>query len=137
MAGPRPRPGGEVVCASEHLEFGDYIRSIGDEELAVDVLVGDLQRVIEYRNFAFTIEPEVPGDVHALRAPTALRMRRSTHQDRRALRVLPVRVPGRGGDEQRRRGERDVTWVPKSALGRSISADTIYPPILTTLEEDA
>jgi 8-oxo-dGTP diphosphatase len=31
----------------------------------------------------------------------------------------------------------DVTWVPKSALGRFISADTIYPPILATLEEDA
>ncbi|MFF0227607.1 NUDIX domain-containing protein [Streptomyces sp. NPDC004629] len=31
----------------------------------------------------------------------------------------------------------DVTWVPKNAVGRFISADTIYPPILAALEEDA
>ncbi|MBT2366159.1 NUDIX hydrolase [Streptomyces sp. ISL-10] len=31
----------------------------------------------------------------------------------------------------------DVTWAPKSAVGRFISADTIYPPILAALEEDA
>lgn len=31
----------------------------------------------------------------------------------------------------------DVAWVPKNAVGRFISADTIYPPILAALEEDA
>ncbi|MCJ1677754.1 YdcF family protein [Streptomyces sp. APSN-46.1] len=54
----------EVVCASEPLEFDDYIKSIGDEKLVVDMLVGDLQRVIEYPKFGFAIEQDVPGDVH-------------------------------------------------------------------------
>jgi uncharacterized SAM-binding protein YcdF (DUF218 family) len=54
----------EVVCASEPLEFDDYIKSIGDEKLVVDMLVGDLQRVIEYPKLGFAVEQEVPGDVH-------------------------------------------------------------------------
>lgn len=54
----------DVVCASEPLEFDDYIKSIGDEKLVVDMLVGDLQRVIEYPKLGFAIEQEVPGEVH-------------------------------------------------------------------------
>ncbi|MGW1073908.1 YdcF family protein [Streptomyces sp. NPDC002537] len=54
----------EVICASEPLEFDDYIKSIGDEKLVVDMLVGDLQRVIEYPKLGFALEQEVPGDVH-------------------------------------------------------------------------
>ncbi|MER8262804.1 YdcF family protein [Streptomyces griseus] len=55
----------EMVCASETLEFDDYLKSIGDEKLVVDMLVGDLQRVIEYPKLGFAIEQEVPEDVHA------------------------------------------------------------------------
>ncbi|GGZ95622.1 YdcF family protein [Streptomyces echinoruber] len=55
----------EVVCASEPLEFDDYLKSIGDEALVVDMLVGDLQRVIEYPKLGFAIEQTVPEDVHA------------------------------------------------------------------------
>ncbi|MEU6824807.1 YdcF family protein [Streptomyces atriruber] len=55
----------DIVCASEPLEFDDYLKSIGDEKLVVDMLVGDLQRVIEYPKFGFAIEQEVPEDVHA------------------------------------------------------------------------
>ncbi|MFD4480373.1 YdcF family protein [Streptomyces sp. NPDC058471] len=55
----------DVVCASEPLEFDDYIKSIGDEKLVVDMLVGDLQRVIEYPALGFAIEQDVPEDVHA------------------------------------------------------------------------
>ncbi|MGW8699576.1 YdcF family protein [Streptomyces eurythermus] len=54
----------EVVCASEPLELDDYIKSIGDEKLVVDMLVGDLQRVIEYPKLGFAVEQEVPGDVY-------------------------------------------------------------------------
>lgn len=54
----------EVVCASEPLEFDDYIKSIGDEKLVVDMLVGDLQRVIEYPKLGFAVEQEVPEEVH-------------------------------------------------------------------------
>ncbi|MER5359156.1 YdcF family protein [Streptomyces sp. NPDC002785] len=60
----------EIVCASEPLEFDDYLKSIGDEKLVVDMLVGDLQRVIEYPKLGFAIEQDVPEDVHA--AYTAL-----------------------------------------------------------------
>ncbi|MFJ2893086.1 YdcF family protein [Streptomyces sp. NPDC087305] len=57
-------PEAEVVCASEPLELDGYIKSIGDEKLVVDMLVGDLQRVIEYPNLGFAIEQDVPEDVH-------------------------------------------------------------------------
>ncbi len=57
-------PEADVVCASEPLELDDYIKSIGDEKLVVDMLVGDLQRVIEYPKLGFAIEQDVPGDVY-------------------------------------------------------------------------
>jgi uncharacterized SAM-binding protein YcdF (DUF218 family) len=55
----------DVVCASEPLELDDYVKAIGDEKLVVDMLVGDLQRVIEYPKLGFAIQQEVPGDVLA------------------------------------------------------------------------
>ncbi|MFD2791948.1 hypothetical protein ACFS27_00125 [Promicromonospora vindobonensis] len=39
--------------------------TIGDEKLVVDMLVGDLQRVIEYPKLGFAIEQEIPEDAHA------------------------------------------------------------------------
>jgi uncharacterized SAM-binding protein YcdF (DUF218 family) len=57
-------PEADVVCASEPLELDDYIKSIGDEKLVVNMLVGDLQRVIEYPKLGFAVEQEVPRDVH-------------------------------------------------------------------------
>lgn len=50
----------EVVCASEPLSLPDYVKSIGDENLVIDMLVGDLQRVIEYPKLGFAIEQNVP-----------------------------------------------------------------------------
>lgn len=55
----------EIVCASEPLEFDDYLKSIGDEKLVLNMLVGDLQRVIEYPKLDFAIAQDVPEDVHA------------------------------------------------------------------------
>jgi len=55
----------QVVCASQPLEFDDYVKTIGDEVLVANMLVGDLQRVIEYPRLGFAIEQEVPKDVHA------------------------------------------------------------------------
>ncbi|MET9225340.1 YdcF family protein [Lentzea sp. NPDC003310] len=55
----------EVVCASEPLKFGDYLRQIGDEKLVIDMLVGDLQRVVEYPNLGFAVTQDVPAGVHA------------------------------------------------------------------------
>ncbi|MZE77009.1 YdcF family protein [Streptomyces xinghaiensis] len=58
-------PEADVICASEPLEFDDYLKSIGDEKLVTDQLVGDLQRVIEYPGLGFAIEQHVPGDARA------------------------------------------------------------------------
>ena len=54
----------EIICTSESLEFDDYLKSIGDEKLVLDMLVGDLQRVIEYPKLGFAIEQVVPEDVY-------------------------------------------------------------------------
>lgn len=55
----------DVICASAPLEFDDYLKTIGDEQLVVHQLVGDLQRVIEYPRLGFAIEQDVPEDVQA------------------------------------------------------------------------
>lgn len=55
----------EIICASEPLELDDYLKSIGDEKLVLDMVVGDLQRVIEYPKLGFAIEQDVPQDVRA------------------------------------------------------------------------
>jgi uncharacterized SAM-binding protein YcdF (DUF218 family) len=54
----------EVVCASEPLEFDDYLKAIGDDKLVMDMLVGDLQQVIEYPKRGFAFEQDVPGNVY-------------------------------------------------------------------------
>jgi uncharacterized SAM-binding protein YcdF (DUF218 family) len=54
-----------ITCASEPLDFDDYVKSIGDERLVIDMLVGDLQRIIEYPKLGFAIEQDVPGQVQA------------------------------------------------------------------------
>ncbi|MFF9893891.1 YdcF family protein [Streptomyces sp. DT197] len=55
----------EVRCASERLELDDYVKSIGDERLVLAMLVGDLQRVVEYPKLGFAVEQDVPEDVRA------------------------------------------------------------------------
>ncbi|ONI68636.1 hypothetical protein BWI15_37285 [Kribbella sp. ALI-6-A] len=55
----------EVVCASEPIELAGYIDSIGDPGLVIHMLVGDLQRVIEYPALGFAVEQVVPDDVRA------------------------------------------------------------------------
>jgi hypothetical protein len=57
-------PEAEIVCASEPLELDHYTKSSGDEKLVVDMLVGDLQRVMEYPKLGFTVEQDVPGDAY-------------------------------------------------------------------------
>ncbi|SCD64132.1 hypothetical protein GA0115239_104833 [Streptomyces sp. BpilaLS-43] len=56
-------PDVEILRASAPLEFDDYVKSIGNEKLVLDMLVGDLQRVVEYPKLGFAIEKEVPQDV--------------------------------------------------------------------------
>jgi len=54
----------EVVCASESLELDEYVNVIGDPKLVIDMLVGDLQRVIEYPKLGYAIEQPVPEEVY-------------------------------------------------------------------------
>jgi uncharacterized SAM-binding protein YcdF (DUF218 family) len=56
-------PEAEPVCASEALELADYIASIGSAKLVLDMLVGDLQRVIEYPKQGFALAQDVPDEV--------------------------------------------------------------------------
>ncbi|GAA3010442.1 YdcF family protein [Actinokineospora diospyrosa] len=58
-------PDVEVICTSEPLKFLDYAHSIGDEKLVIDMLVGDLQRVIEYPKRGFAAPQDVPAEVQA------------------------------------------------------------------------
>jgi uncharacterized SAM-binding protein YcdF (DUF218 family) len=58
-----PEP--DVVCASEDLGFDEYLKSIGDDNLVIDMLTGDLQRIIEYPARGFAIAQDVPDGVMA------------------------------------------------------------------------
>lgn len=53
----------EVACASETLTFDEYLKSIGDDKLVIDMLVGDLQRIIEYPALGFATTQDVPAPV--------------------------------------------------------------------------
>jgi uncharacterized SAM-binding protein YcdF (DUF218 family) len=54
-----------AVCASEPLTLDEYVAEIGDAKLVIDMLVGDLQRVIEYPALGYAIAQDVPARVHA------------------------------------------------------------------------
>ncbi len=56
----------EVVCTSMPLEFDEYVQSIGDERLVIDMMIGDLQRIIEYPARGFTVTQDVPPEVVAV-----------------------------------------------------------------------
>jgi len=53
-------PAVEVSCISDDLSYDDYVAAIGNEKLVIDMLVGDLQRVLIYPSQGFAIEQEVP-----------------------------------------------------------------------------
>ncbi|MFE7134769.1 YdcF family protein [Streptomyces sp. NPDC057638] len=58
-------PEAEIICASEPLELDDYLKAIGDDRLVLDMLVGDLQRLIEYPKRGFAITQDIPDDIHS------------------------------------------------------------------------
>jgi uncharacterized SAM-binding protein YcdF (DUF218 family) len=55
----------EIVCASTPMTFGEYVDSIGDSRLVIDMLVGALQRLLIYPKQGFMISQTVPDDVAA------------------------------------------------------------------------
>jgi uncharacterized SAM-binding protein YcdF (DUF218 family) len=59
----RAWPEADPVCASEDITFDEYLTSIGGANLVIDMLVGDLQRLIEYPARGFAIAQDVPDDV--------------------------------------------------------------------------
>ncbi|MER5929536.1 YdcF family protein [Streptomyces sp. NPDC002054] len=56
-------PGVEIVSASSPMTLDEYIDSIGDARLVIDMLVGALQRLLVYPEQGFMIRQQVPGDV--------------------------------------------------------------------------
>lgn len=53
----------DIVCASADLSLNDYVKTIGDDHLVLDHLVGDLQRIIEYPRQGFAIAQDIPEEV--------------------------------------------------------------------------
>ncbi|MCM2392512.1 YdcF family protein [Streptomyces albipurpureus] len=56
-------PSVEFVCLSASMEFTEYVDSLGDAQLVIDMLVGALQRLMIYPQKGFMIKQEVPGDI--------------------------------------------------------------------------
>lgn len=55
----------EIVSASTPMTFDDYVDSIGDARLVLDMLVGALQRLLIYPEQGFMVSQSVPDDVAA------------------------------------------------------------------------
>lgn len=53
----------EIISASTPMTFDEYIESIQDARLVIDMLVGALQRLLIYPDQDFMISQPVPGDV--------------------------------------------------------------------------
>lgn len=61
----KPWPEVDVVSASSAMTFEEYVASIGDDRLVIDMLVGALQRLLLYPAQGFMIEQPVPDEVTA------------------------------------------------------------------------
>lgn len=55
----------EVVCASTSKSLEEYVDSIGDARLVIDMVVGALQRVLVFPRLGLAIEQDVPDAVVA------------------------------------------------------------------------
>ncbi|MGW8744595.1 YdcF family protein [Streptomyces sp. NPDC055794] len=55
----------EWVCASSPMTLADYINSIGDARLVIDMLTGAQQRIMRYPDQGFMVEQHVPDEVAA------------------------------------------------------------------------
>lgn len=56
-------PGVEIISASTPMTLNEYVDSIQDARLVIDMLVGALQRLLIYPEQGFMIEQPVPEDV--------------------------------------------------------------------------
>ncbi|MFF1845232.1 YdcF family protein [Streptomyces sp. NPDC058217] len=55
----------EIMSASTPMTFDDYVDSIGDARLVLDMLVGALQRLLIYPEQGFMVSQSVPDEVAA------------------------------------------------------------------------
>jgi uncharacterized SAM-binding protein YcdF (DUF218 family) len=58
-------PAVDVTCASDPLPLDEYIRSIGDTDRVISMLVGDTQRITLYAERGYAIPQPVPAQVEA------------------------------------------------------------------------
>lgn len=59
-------PGVTPVCAAQSVDFADYVRAAaGSGHRVIDLMVGDLQRIVEYPKRGFAIAQPVPATVLA------------------------------------------------------------------------
>ncbi|MFF9853825.1 YdcF family protein [Streptomyces litmocidini] len=58
-------PDVEIVSASSPMTLRDYVDSIEDARLVIDMLVGALQRLLVYPEQGFMISQQIPADVMA------------------------------------------------------------------------
>lgn len=58
-------PDVEPVCASVPLSLQEYVRTRGHGTELIDMMIGDLQRIIEYPGQGFAIAQDVPPKVYA------------------------------------------------------------------------
>lgn len=51
------------VCVSQPLSFEEYVKTHDDEKQLIDMLMGDMQRVMDYPKRGFAIEQHIPERV--------------------------------------------------------------------------
>ncbi len=58
-----PDPTTEVMVTSKPIEYQDYVGKVVDRDLIINIMVGDLQRIIIYPAQGYQIPQDVPQDV--------------------------------------------------------------------------
>lgn len=56
-------PNVNLMVSSPPIDFEDYVSNNKDKECLINIMVGDLQRIIEYPKLGFQIEQKVPNEV--------------------------------------------------------------------------
>ncbi|WP_329182385.1 YdcF family protein [Streptomyces sp. NBC_01477] len=56
-------PEAEPICVSQPLPYIEYVKTHDDEKQLIDMLMGDMERVMEYPKRGFAIEQHVPEEV--------------------------------------------------------------------------
>lgn len=58
-------PGTHIVCSSQPIGLVDYLAGFDNPAETIGMMVGDLQRVIEYPKLGYAVTQDVPEDVNA------------------------------------------------------------------------